>query len=77
MSPERLRLLTSGSRVDVFVLKTSAIAQHELRRAREEVIEPGTRPFYFATPEDIILNKLSRWKMEEARQHDNGVILWK
>jgi hypothetical protein len=53
----------TGVKVDVFVLKTSAFAQHELRRAREEVIEPGTRPFYFATPEDIILNKLSWWKM--------------
>ncbi len=53
----------TGVKVDVFVLKTSAFAQHELSRAQEEVIEPGTRPFYFATPEDIILNKLSWWKM--------------
>ncbi len=53
----------TGVKVDVFVLKTSAFAQHELSRAREEVIEPGTRPFYFATPEDVILNKLSWWKM--------------
>ncbi len=53
----------TGVKVDVFVSKTSAFAQHELHRAREEMIEPGTRPFYFATPEDIILNKLSWWKM--------------
>jgi hypothetical protein len=53
----------TGVKVDVFVSKTSAFAQHELSRAREEVIEPGTRPFYFATPEDVILNKLSWWKM--------------
>jgi hypothetical protein len=53
----------TGVKVDVFVLKTNAIAQHELSRAREEVIEPGTRPFYFASPEDTILNKLSWWKM--------------
>lgn len=53
----------TGVKIDVFVLKTNAFAQHELSRAREEVIEPGTRPFYFATPEDIILHKLSWWKI--------------
>ncbi len=54
---------TTGIKVDVFVLKSTAFAQHELSRAREDVIEAGTRPFYFASPEDIILNKLSWWKM--------------
>ena len=54
---------TTGIKVDVFVLKSSAFAQQELSRAREGVIETGTRPFYFASPEDIILNKLSWWKM--------------
>ena len=53
----------TGIKVDVFVLKTNAFAQQELSRAKEEVIEPGTRPFYFASPEDIILKKLSWWKM--------------
>ncbi len=66
----------TGVKVDVFVLKTSAFAQHELSRAREEVIEPGTRPFYFATPEDIILNTLSWWKMgggTSTRQWNDSV----
>lgn len=53
----------TGVKVDVFVLKSSPISQRELQRAREEVIEPGSRPFYFASPEDVILNKLSWWKM--------------
>ncbi len=53
----------TGVKVDVFVLKSSAFAQHELQRAIEDVIEPGSRPFYFASPEDVILNKLSWWKM--------------
>jgi hypothetical protein len=53
----------TGIKIDIFVLKTSAFAQHELSRARQEIIEPGTRPFYVATPEDIILNKLNWWKM--------------
>jgi hypothetical protein len=50
-------------KVDIFVLKSSPIARQELQRAREEMIEPGSRPFYFASPEDVILNKSSWWKM--------------
>jgi hypothetical protein len=66
----------TGVKVDVFVLKSNAIAQHELQRAREGVIEPGTRSFYFASPEDVILNKLSWWKMgggTSTRQWDDLV----
>jgi hypothetical protein len=66
----------TGVKVDVFVLKSSALAQHELQQAREDVIEPGTRPFYFASPEDVILNKLSWWKMgggTSTRQWDDLV----
>ncbi len=53
----------TGVKVDVFVSKSGSFAQQELSRAREEIIEPGTRSFYFASPEDVILNKLSWWKM--------------
>ena len=53
----------TGVKVDIFVLKSSPLSQQELQRAREEVIEPGSRPFYFASPEDVILHKLSWWKM--------------
>ncbi|GCE17142.1 hypothetical protein [Dictyobacter kobayashii] len=49
----------TGIKVDVFVLKSSEFARHELGRAREEVIEPGNRPFYVASPEDVILTKLN------------------
>ncbi len=53
----------TGIKVDIFVPKSSTFARHELQRAREQVIESGSRPFYFASPEDIILNKLKWWKM--------------
>jgi hypothetical protein len=53
----------TGVKVDVFVLKSNHFARQELQRAREAVIEAGSRPFYFASPEDVILNKLSWWKM--------------
>ncbi|GER86523.1 hypothetical protein KDW_06850 [Dictyobacter vulcani] len=53
----------TGVKVDVFVLKSSEFARHELGRAREEVIEQGSRPFYVASPEDVILTKLNWWKM--------------
>ena len=42
----------------------------------EGVIEPGSRPFYFASPEDVVLNKLSWWKMggsTSTRQWDDIV----
>lgn len=53
----------TGVKVDVFILGAGAFAQQEMRRARPEVLEAGTRPFYFASPEDIILSKLAWWKM--------------
>jgi hypothetical protein len=53
----------TGVKVDVFVLTSSILSRQGLQRAREEVIEPGSRPFYFASPEDVILNKLNWWKM--------------
>jgi hypothetical protein len=40
----------TGVKVDVFVQKPDPFAQQELRRAREEVLEVGSRPFFFASP---------------------------
>jgi hypothetical protein len=53
----------TGVKVDVFVQKSDPFAQQELRRAREEVLEVGSRPFFFASPEDMILAKLDWWKL--------------
>jgi hypothetical protein len=53
----------TGVKVDVFVQKPDPFAQQELRRAREEVLEVGSRPFFFASPEDMILAKLDWWKL--------------
>lgn len=49
--------------MDVFVQKASPFGQQEMRRAKEEVLKPGSRPFFFASPEDMILAKLDWWKM--------------
>ena len=52
----------TGVKVDVFVQKTGPFAQQELRRAREDILVVGCRPFFFASPEDMILAKLDWWK---------------
>jgi hypothetical protein len=53
----------TGVKVDVFVQKTGPFSQQEMRRAREDVLEVGSRPFFFASPEDMILAKLDWWKL--------------
>jgi hypothetical protein len=50
-------------KVDVFIPKTRAFDQEELRRIRQEVLAEGTRPFYMASPEDTILNKFEWYRM--------------
>ncbi len=47
----------------MFVQKSGPFAQQEMRRAREDVLELGSRPFFFASPEDMILAKLDWWKL--------------
>ena len=47
----------------VFIPKTRPFDQEELRRIRQEVLAEGTRPFYMASPEDTILNKLEWYRM--------------
>ena len=53
----------TGVKVDVFIQKTNSFARQEMRRAKEEILEPDSRPFFFASPEDMILAKLDWWKM--------------
>ncbi len=50
-------------KVDVFIPKTRAFDQEELRRTRQELLAEGTRPFYMASPEGTILNKLEWYRM--------------
>lgn len=50
-------------KVDIFLPKPRLFTEQERLRARKEVIEEGTRPFYLSSPEDIILNKLEWYKM--------------
>jgi hypothetical protein len=50
-------------KVDVFIPKTRAFDQEELRRTRREVLAEGTRLFYMASPEGTILNKLEWYRM--------------
>src|SRR5207244_13377178 len=50
-------------KVDVFIPKTRAFDQEELRRTRREVLAEGTRSFYMASPEGTILNKLEWYRM--------------
>src|SRR6266702_6625047 len=50
-------------KVDVFIPKSRLFAQQELRRVQLKTLEGGGRPFYVASPEDTILNKLEWYRM--------------
>ena len=52
-------------KIDVFTLKNRLFdRQAFLRRLEKSVSENGSQRLFFATPEDIILNKLEWYKME-------------
>jgi len=50
-------------KVDVFIPKSRLFDQEELRRVRLQSLIEDTRPFYVASPEDTILNKLEWYRM--------------
>jgi hypothetical protein len=50
-------------KVDVYIPKFRSFDQEELRRAQQEVLLEGTRPFNVASPEGTILNKLEWYRM--------------
>ena len=50
-------------KVDVYIPKFRSFDQEELRRAQQEVLLEGTRPFNIASPEGTILNKLEWYRM--------------
>src|SRR5947209_7019394 len=50
-------------KVDVFIPKARLFDQEELRRVRLQPLVENTRPFYVASPEGTILNKLEWYRM--------------
>ena len=50
-------------KVDVFIPKSRLFDQEELRRVRLQPLVENTRPFYVASPEGTILNKLEWYRM--------------
>ncbi len=50
-------------KVDVFVPKLRLFDQEELRRTQLQPLIEGSRPFYVASPEGTILNKLEWYRM--------------
>jgi hypothetical protein len=50
-------------KVDVFIPKTRLFDQEEFRRTQLQTLIEGTRPFYVASPEGTILNKLEWYRM--------------
>ena len=52
-------------KVDVFILKPRRYDQEAFQRRRKDLlgVAPDSDEFYFATPEDIVLNKLEWFRM--------------
>ncbi|HEX6551607.1 MAG TPA: hypothetical protein VF026_02510 [Ktedonobacteraceae bacterium] len=55
--------LESILKIDVFVAKSRVFDQEEFRRVRLKTLEGSDRPFYVASPEGTILNKLEWYRM--------------
>jgi hypothetical protein len=55
--------LASILKVDVFIPKSRLFDQEELHRTRLQTLIEGSRPFYVASPEGTILNKLEWYRM--------------
>ncbi len=58
-----LLYLDTMFKVDVFVFKPRPFDQEESHRTQQEILVPNTRPFYLASPEGTILNKLEWYRM--------------
>jgi hypothetical protein len=50
-------------KVDVFIPKSRLFDREELRRSQLQPLIEGSRPFYVASPEGTILNKLEWYRM--------------
>ena len=55
--------LTTMNKIDVFIQKSTAQAQHEQQRAIQVAIAPGARPLWISSAEDMILEKLLWWQL--------------
>jgi hypothetical protein len=55
--------LESILKIDVFVAKSRVFDQEEFRRVRLKTLEGSDRPFYVASPEGTVLNKLEWYRM--------------
>lgn len=60
--------LPSGIKVDMIVLKPDAYAQTEIQRGRR-LTSPGEFDAWFASPEDVILNKLRYYAEGGSEKH--------
>jgi hypothetical protein len=55
--------LESILKIDVFIAKSRVFDQEEFRRVRLKTLEGSDRPFYVASPEGTVLNKLEWYRM--------------
>jgi hypothetical protein len=63
---------SSGYKVDVFVARGDAFSQSQFARGRILRLPDGEEA-EFASPEDVILNKLIYWKMGQSERQVNDI----
>jgi hypothetical protein len=64
-------------KIDVFIAKSRLFDQEEMHRASFQPIVEGTRPFYIASPEGTILNKLEWYRPRDAqRDSSKRAVQW-
>ena len=66
--------LATMIKVDVFILKARAFDQEEFKRVQLKTLPEDDRLPRFASPEDVILNKLEWYKMGARFQIGSGMI---
>jgi hypothetical protein len=59
--------------VDVFVARGDAFSQSQFSR-RKRLRLPDGEEAYFASPEDVIINKLIYWKMGRSERQMNDML---
>ncbi len=64
---------SSGYKVDVFVARRDAFSQSQFAR-RNTLRLPDGDDAYFASPEDVILNKMIYWRMGQSERQLNDIL---
>jgi hypothetical protein len=64
---------SSGYKVDVFVARQDAFSQSQFARRRALRLPDGEEAL-FASPEDVIINKLMYWKMGQSERQMNDML---